>query len=235
MAIAYRSPNSGDKSRGFTLVELMIVLVLLSIIFAGLTTTFNKQQDIYNAQEQEVQALQNLRAARYTMTREIRMAGYDPNNTGLYGITSATSSNFAFTSHLDSNVATPPAIASGESFQYQLYDSDGDGVNDALRRTVGGSPMANDIYNLFFVYELQNLTQTAAPIAADYPNIRRVRVFMLARTNRTDKDYVDLNPYVINYGPDYDGTNKTVTWPAAKDHYHRYFVTTEITLRNMGL
>lgn len=221
------------------MVELMVVMVMLAIVFAGITSTFTKQQEIYNTQEQEVQNQQNIRAARYTMTRELRMAGYDPQATGLYTITIATQDTFAFAADLNEDGGVP---GGGELFQYQLYDSDGDGINDALRRTPGGSALANDISNLRFVYELQDpvlltYTQQTNPAVADYPNILRVRAFLLARTSKEDRGFLDSNTYPIAIDTDGDGINETnlAPWGPFNDHYHRLLVNEEVTLRNMGL
>lgn len=61
--------------KGFTLIELMIALVILSIVIAGIYSIFNTQQKSYIVQEQVVDSQQNLRIAMNIISRDIRNAG----------------------------------------------------------------------------------------------------------------------------------------------------------------
>ncbi|MDI6763579.1 MAG: prepilin-type N-terminal cleavage/methylation domain-containing protein [Thermodesulfobacteriota bacterium] len=63
------------NKRGLTLIELLIVLVISSILIAGIYRTFIGQQHTYTVQEQVVDMQQSLRMAINQMVREIRMAG----------------------------------------------------------------------------------------------------------------------------------------------------------------
>jgi type IV pilus assembly protein PilW len=63
-------------SRGVTLVELLIALVISGVLIAALYQTFITQQKTYTVQEQVVDTQQNVRAAISRMMREIRMAGF---------------------------------------------------------------------------------------------------------------------------------------------------------------
>lgn len=63
------------NKRGLTLIELLIVLVISSILIAGIYRTFIGQQHTYTVQEQVVDMQQNVRMAINQMVREIRMAG----------------------------------------------------------------------------------------------------------------------------------------------------------------
>ena len=115
------------NSNGFTLIELMIALALVSIITAGIITSFTGQQDAELSQKQVVEMQQNSRAALYILAREIRMAGYDPyGGSSGAGITNAgygTSSNDPLTFS---------------------YVSDDDGVDNATIDTDGDGFMEDD-------------------------------------------------------------------------------------------
>jgi len=63
--------------RGFTLVELLVSIALTGLVFSAIWSTFTAQQSIYIAQKQITAMQQNLRAARFMLEKEIRMAGYD--------------------------------------------------------------------------------------------------------------------------------------------------------------
>lgn len=64
------------NQRGLTLIELLIVLVISSVLIAGIYRTFIHQQHTYTVQEQVVDMQQNVRIAINQMVREIRMAGF---------------------------------------------------------------------------------------------------------------------------------------------------------------
>jgi prepilin-type N-terminal cleavage/methylation domain-containing protein len=63
-------------SRGVTLIELMIALVISAALIAGLFRMFVSQQASYATQEQVTDMQQNVRVAVNQMIREIRMAGF---------------------------------------------------------------------------------------------------------------------------------------------------------------
>jgi type IV pilus assembly protein PilW len=63
-------------SKGVTLIELLIALVMSSLLIAGLYRVFIGQQKIYTVQEQVVDVQQNVRVAINRMMSEIRMAGF---------------------------------------------------------------------------------------------------------------------------------------------------------------
>lgn len=65
-----------SKSKGVTLIELLIALVISSILIAALYRTFVGQQKIYGVQEQVADMQQNVRVAINRMMSEIRMAGF---------------------------------------------------------------------------------------------------------------------------------------------------------------
>lgn len=214
---------SNRNKSGFTLVELLIAMFISSLVIGAIYTTYEKQQKVYTAQDQVVDVQQNLRAGMNIMTREIRMAGYDSQGTGKYGITTADAGTFSFTADVNNDGGSP---GSGETFQYSLYDSDGDGTNDALRRTPGGSTLANNIYNLEFYYLLSDGTGTTTPSASQLNSIRTVEISVLARAGRPDPDFTDTATYTTPSG---------TVWGPFNDNYRRRILITNIKCRNMGL
>ena len=63
-------------SKGVTLIELLIALLISAILIAGIYRTFIHQQKTYATQEQVADMQQNVRVAINRMMREIRMAGF---------------------------------------------------------------------------------------------------------------------------------------------------------------
>ncbi len=144
-----------NNKRGFTLVEILITLLLASIVTAAIYKTFREQQKSYIVQEEVVEMQQNLRAALDIMSREIRMAGYDPLQSGNFGFLRADARLIRFTIDFDNSGGTP---GNDETITYQLYDYDSDGVAAELRRTTTSLdlPIALNIEAIGFAYGFDN-------------------------------------------------------------------------------
>jgi len=68
--------NIFKNSKGVTLIELLIALVLSAILTGGIYRTFIHQQKSYTTREQVADMQQNVRVAINRVMREIRMAGF---------------------------------------------------------------------------------------------------------------------------------------------------------------
>jgi len=137
------------KNTGFTIVELMVAMVISLVVMGTIYSTFQVQQKSYIHQERVAVVQQNLRAAMYYMTREIRMAGYDPTGSSNFGIVTADPASINFTmDYLYSNATLSDngVIDSGEGITYSLS-----GTN--LVRDAGGKQViAQNIDSLTFTY-----------------------------------------------------------------------------------
>lgn len=72
--------------RGFTLVELVIALVVAMVAIGSVYSVYMVQLNSYRNEQAVTEAQQNLRGAMVILEQEIRMAGYDPEDTGQFGI-----------------------------------------------------------------------------------------------------------------------------------------------------
>ena len=80
------------RNSGFTIMELLVAMTISTIVLAAIYSAYMSQQRSYEVTE-EVSALQqNLRAAMYRLSREIRMAGYDPRGKASVGFHNVTTS-----------------------------------------------------------------------------------------------------------------------------------------------
>jgi prepilin-type N-terminal cleavage/methylation domain-containing protein len=73
------------QSRGFTLVEILVVLVIMGVVTGAVYTTFLSTQRQAYTQDEVVEVQQNLRAALDYLVKDIRMAQFmaPANNTAL--------------------------------------------------------------------------------------------------------------------------------------------------------
>jgi len=68
--------NRSLRCQGFTLVELLVVLAIVSIVMGGIYSVFVRSNRVYISQEEVVAAQQEARSALDILGREIRMAGF---------------------------------------------------------------------------------------------------------------------------------------------------------------
>ncbi len=115
---------------GLTLVELMVVLMLAAVVTAVIYQTFPAQQKAAISQEQVTEMQQQVRAAMHIMTREIRMAGYNP----LRVTSNASCGTWILTAKND-EIRFAMDVTGGES---DGVDNDGDGEIDELDEEADG-------------------------------------------------------------------------------------------------
>ncbi len=158
---------------GFTLVELMIAMTLLSIVVVGVLESLTQQHKTSIVTENVVEVQQNVRAISYLLERELRMAGFMvPNAVSVCGIDATAGSDEIFISEtepivpdderagdLGARVLTnwPTGNAWGTPFVLNLeptsadldgdgsffYDNDNNGVAETDFRVGGGFILAD--------------------------------------------------------------------------------------------
>jgi prepilin-type N-terminal cleavage/methylation domain-containing protein len=65
---------------GFTLVELMVAMSIFLLILVGIFQVFDPSRNAYQVSTRKLDVQQNARVAMDRMARQIRMAGYFPEN-----------------------------------------------------------------------------------------------------------------------------------------------------------
>ena len=129
-----------EKEKGFTLIELMVVVALLAVLGFGIVTFFTNTFKVWWQASQQIEAQQKARAAMDEMTRFIRQArpvtGIEVDKWG----SEAANTMITFT-HIDE---TP----------ISYYKSGG-----RLRRVVNGATsdvIGEDVYSIYFVLDSTN-------------------------------------------------------------------------------
>lgn len=71
------------NKKGITLIELLVALVIGGIVIAGIYRVFISQTRAYVVQDQVVEVQQNIRSAMEILLRDLRMTGFNGDNTPL--------------------------------------------------------------------------------------------------------------------------------------------------------
>lgn len=136
---------------GFTMIEMLIAVALSLIVLSGVYQVFASQQNAFNIQDQVAEMQQNARVALDMMARDLRMAGYDPQQTDFAPIAAAALTSIQFYADIDGSGDNPPAgTAEDITFAY-------DTANFQITRQYGGGtaqPLAQNIGSLEFGYGL---------------------------------------------------------------------------------
>lgn len=77
--------RSLNTERGFTLIELLVSMAISAIVLGGVAASFVSQSRSYDAQAAVNEMHQRARVAMDIMTREIRLAGYNPTGDAAFG------------------------------------------------------------------------------------------------------------------------------------------------------
>lgn len=240
---------------GFTLVELMIVLVVTGLVMAAVVSIYTTQSRSYSELDDIANIQQDLRGALVLLPTEIRQAGCDPEKTGAPSILEATRNRFRFTMDIrgnavNSNSADGDVCDTDEYIGYGFTaDTDNDGIVDnggapwtgtgSLGRQLGNActnvlggfdPLADNIEALEFNYLIDNDNNEATPLVSSLtpanPNqIRAIQISMLARAANPAQGFVNTSTYTTASG---------VVWNPPDDNFRRRMVVTNIQCRNMG-
>ena len=216
------------RNRGFTLVELMIAMALGGILMAAVMTTFMSQHTSYLAQDEVVEMQQNAKVALDMLTRDIRSAGYNPQNiAGGAGITAAGNGTefLPLTFTRDDGTGVLETISYSQFDAYAAAAIPGDGVVDDLARNMndgsGRQVVAENISRLEFRYLDED-----GSVTASLPDIRSIQISILAVVSRRDKSFTKTMTYSSASG---------ATWGPYNDNLRRRLLITTIQCRNLGI
>jgi len=139
------------QARGYTLLELLVSLLVVSLLLGGLYTVLFQTQASFEHQQLAMALRQEARVVMNELTIELRMVGFDMGNL-TERITDARTDQLAFVTDIDGGSPDPPcdaaieAAANGgaERITYRLQGGE-------LRRSVdcwNGASWSNDSSDL---------------------------------------------------------------------------------------
>ena len=172
-----------ENNNGFSLLELLIALAVASILISVITVTFNTQKESYSIQAQITEMIQTSRAAMDLMTREIRMAGYDPAGGDFNGLLT-DSSKLQIFSDLngdgDTDDEDEAIIYSHEETALRIDRATGEGTQS----------LAENIQDFNFTCYKADGSETSV---AD--EIRQVQITLTARSRKPDPNFAENSGY----------------------------------------
>jgi len=175
--------STKNCERGFTLIELLIAMAIGLVVITSISSAFISQRKTYAIQEQIAEMTQNARAAMDMISREVKMAGYDPTGAGIVGVPySATQLEVRADLNGDGDTSD-----THENIIY-TYDS----ANKQIDRNTGGGAQAFAEGIESFTFQYNDSTGNATTTAAD---IRQIEITISARTSQPDPNYGQNSGY----------------------------------------
>jgi type IV pilus assembly protein PilW len=228
--LGIRETISGKSSeQGFSLVELLVAMGILGIAMTAIYSSYMAQQKTFVVQTQVAAMQQNIRAGMHHMVSDIRMAGYDPENSENFGLVSSMSgfsgsgatcnaTNIAFTLDFDGDRTLD--FNDNEMIAYRL-----DSGNLQRFTTSGGGTwqtIAQNIDILDFVF-----LNSARGDTSDLTSVRFVEITVVARTSRPDLDFSDTKIY--------RNQRNELLLDARGSNIRRQRLTSFVKFRNLGI
>ena len=168
------------------------------------------------------------------LSTDIRMAGYDPTNSGTPTIVDATKNSIHLT--IDYNANGTIENESGNPFKEDISYSLDTSTQQFKREIDSIGYVADHIEYLEFYYEMEDDSFALPTVSLPNPeDIRSIHISILARSRIEDPDYTNNIVYQTAGGA--NPVNGTVgdTTSTYADGYRRRMLTTTVKCRNMGL
>lgn len=167
--------NLAVKSAGFTLIEVMMVIAIISIVFGAIYRSFDIFTRSYTTENVKAGVQQKTRIGIDLMARDIRQAGLDPLRSANAGFissgTNTSSIQFTADHNYDGNLDDP-----FENIIYALNGNVLEQTSDLGSGSVAATLLDN-VTDLTFTY----LDATDTPLAAPIP-VGEIRTVLISLT-----------------------------------------------------
>jgi prepilin-type N-terminal cleavage/methylation domain-containing protein len=150
------TPNLARGKRGFSLIELLVALVIMSVVSLAIYGVFSVSSRTYTTQSVTAGVQQSVRSAMEVMLQDIRAAGLDPTASGNFGIELAEAAKLRFTSDsIDAGLNDFNGVIDDTNSERITYVFQGTQLNQILYETTdseSNGPLISDVQNLKFTY-----------------------------------------------------------------------------------
>ncbi len=169
-------------SRGFTLIEVMMVIAILSIVFSTVYSTFDTFNRAYTTENVVAGVQQKTRIGVEFMVQDIRLAGLDPLGTAGSGITEAMQTKIVFSAdtNYDGDVENTDVF---ENVTYEL-------VGTELKQTnqLGQETLLDRVIAMNFAYldadENDLINYTLVPPQVPANQLADIRTVVISLTTQ---------------------------------------------------
>ncbi len=175
-----KRPGHGRRQGGFTLIESLIAVLILTIFMVAIFVEINKTQSYYRVEDQKVDLTAQQRDFVDQFTRDMHQAGFPTqvslgSGTGFTGLTPNT--NFTTTIEMKGDLGD----GNGVSTVTYTYDAGG----QTLQRAVNGGTATMAVQNVstatFTGYDITGTTIAGGPSAISVasttlPNVRSISI-----------------------------------------------------------
>ncbi|AJE02894.1 PilW family protein [Geobacter pickeringii] len=220
-----------QDTRGMTLVELLVVVVVLGIVMGSVYSVYLTHQKVAYSSEEVVEVQQNLRIAMDSITRDLQMGGmmvpssgtqttaltssygnytsaisYGGSTAITYGnYSTAISINTASAEGVYARITSAPALVSGTTYTVALESAnavDGFSVNDSVR-IFRPSSLAQPLDGVFAVTAVNRGASTVTLSGIATNNF--VLGDIIAKTTSDGRNPNMIEYYLVNGGATIDG------------------------------
>jgi type II secretion system protein J len=174
-------PNGDNKKRGFSLVELLVALAIMSVVSMAVYSVFSFFNRAYTTQDVTADVQQRMRAAMGVMLQDIRAAGLDPAASGNFGIELAEATKLRFTSDsIDTGLNDFNGVLDESNSERITYMLQGTRLDQILYETTdseNSQPLIVDVQSLTFTYFDADGNNLGSPVPSlQLADIRTIQV-----------------------------------------------------------
>lgn len=161
------------RSRGFTLVELLVAMAVGAIVLTAIYSVYGGLTRSYTAQNVTADMQQVVRAGIDFMVEDIIRAGLNPQEAAGIGIATATSTTIRFTADRDMNGSIDAGNSEDITYFYDTAINRLDQFLDGANR----QPFIDNVSSMTFIYLDADGNDLGDPVAAaDLDDIRTILI-----------------------------------------------------------
>ena len=173
--------NIVKGKRGFSLNELLVAMVIMSVVSSAIYGVFSISSRSYTTQSVTADVQQSVRSAMELMLQDIRVAGLDPTASGNFGIELAEAEKLRFTSDsIDAGLNDFNGTLDDTNAERITYVRQSTQLNQILYETTdseSSAPLISDVKNLKFTYFDADGNDLGSPVPpAQLSDIRTINV-----------------------------------------------------------
>jgi type IV pilus assembly protein PilW len=173
--------NIVKGKRGFSLNELLVAMVIMSVVSSAIYGVFSISGRSYTTQSVTADVQQSVRSAMELMLQDIRAAGLDPTASGNFGIELAEAEKLRFTSDsIDAGLNDFNGTLDDTNAERITYVRQSTQLNQILYETTdseSSAPLISDVQDLKFTYFDADGNDLGSPVpSAQLSDIRTINV-----------------------------------------------------------